>query len=342
MTMVRLRCPKCSSVFKIGEDVVARHPVMRCSQCQGLVNVTSDRVPTVTPSTTPQGTTRSCQSSSPRYPFGMVVGIPGGLLLLAGFGVGMYYLKNKHMLDHAKLMVHYETQVAGNQAKPDDNPFKDMKPKESAKGVPENPFKPASPPEQNTSPEIDNLLDQLKSKEFSKRIDGVKEITSMPVVESRKKAVLDALLIVLEDNEIHQKQDVFKACRKWATTEEDRELIGQHAETLLKDHWCKKDALRYFGDNQVVSASKEVARLLKDNFERKEAAECLITMGNVAQKAVMPHLTDLEPQVRYITIDILARIGDKDAIPELQKVQNDRLVGTAARQAIKVILSRNK
>lgn len=248
----------------------------------------------------------------------------------------------KRMLGNAKLMVYYETPVAGNQAKPDDNPFKDMKPKESAKGEPENPFKPASPPEQNTSPEIDNLLDQLKSKEFFKRMDGVKEIASIRVVESQKKAVLEALLNVLEDNEIHQKHEVFKACRKWATTQEDRELIGQHAETLLKDHWCKKDALRYFGDNQVVSSCKEIARLLKDNFERKDAYDALVAMGNVAQKAVLPHLTDLEPQVRYVTIEILARIGNKDAIPELQKVQNDRQVGTAAKQAIKVILSRNK
>lgn len=600
MTVVRLRCPQCSAVVKIGEDVAARYPMVRCAQCQGLVNVASDRMPTATTSATPRKKTPRRRSSVNRIPVGMIVGILTGLVLLASLGVGIYLLidqmggsgpernmkkgialmekmvetlegvkepgdvapaidklralqkeakeysdKNKtllseldeatkarlledylpqimklqnrlsmafgkmmsnpslakmlpresgllqtffgmagdlkladqphatanvipqpgmdnemkrsptstnnsapdadeiarkdlefllitrtnrakmipdllnnihnsesaepvlkvlsslidelqdnhlkitkieeekvlrpdnattrkaqnelrkitsdieaqlqrlsklegmqrtvqqikRMLGHAKLMVYYETPVAGNQESSTDNPFKEAKP---AKSDPENPFKPASPPEQNTSPEIDNLLDQLKGKDFFKKMDVVKEIASIRVVETQKKAVLDALLNVLEDNEIHQKHEVFKACRKWATTEEDRELIGQHAETLLKDHWCKKDALRYFADNQVVSASKEVARLLKDHFERKEAAECLITMGNAAQKAVMPHLTDLEPQVRYITIEILARIGDKDAIPELQKVQNDRLVGTAAKQAIKVILSRNK
>lgn len=600
MTVVRLRCPQCSAVVKIDEQIASRHPMVRCAQCQGLVNVASDRIPSAIPSATPKNKSKRRKSSVNRFPLGMVAAILAGLLLLAGLGVGLYFLiekaggsgpehnmkkgialmeqmvetlesvnepgdvapaidklralqreakeysdrnktrlseldeatkarlledylprvlklqnrlsmalgkmmsnpalakmlprepgllqtffgmagelkleaqprasartipqagidsefqapppadnnsapdpddlarrelenllitrtnrarmipdllnsirdtesaehsinilssllgdlqdnyrkitkieneqvlrpdnaitrkaqdelrqimseievqlqrinklegmqsrvqQIKSMLGNAKLMIYYETPAAGNQQSQADNPFKESK---SPRKDPDNPFNPASTSEQNNSPEIDNLLDQLQSREFFKKLDGINKIASLSVVESRKKTVLNALIELLEDRDMQHKQEVFKACRKWATTQEDRELLGQHAEALLKDHWCKPDALRYFGENQVISASKEVARLLKDNFDRKSAAESLIAMGSAAQKAVLPHLTDLEPQVRYIVIEILARIGTKDAIPELQKVQNDRMVGTAAKQAIKVILSRNK
>jgi hypothetical protein len=49
---------------------------------------------------------------------------------------------------------------------------------------------------------------------------------------------------------------------------------------------------------------------------------------------------DLDNQVRHITIEVLARIGTKTSIPELQKLNNDRFVGLAARQAIKIIAAR--
>jgi HEAT repeat protein len=89
-----------------------------------------------------------------------------------------------------------------------------------------------------------------------------------------------------------------------------------------------------------VAAASELANLLKDTFEKTEAARALISMGPEAEKAVMPFVTYLESQVRQIAVEILARIGTKECIPELQKIQNDRQVGLAARQAIQLIRKR--
>lgn len=203
-----------------------------------------------------------------------------------------------------------------------------------------NPFEKVPPPAKSVS--MDALIAKLTSNEHFVKLEGLKEAQSARVEEAGKAAVLEALLKLCDDNDIHQKVEVLKAYKKWATTQEDKEKLGEHTEALLKDNWAKKDALRYFGENKVISASKEVSYLLKDNFERKDAAETLIAMGSEAEKAVIPHLTDLEPQVRQMAIEVLARIGTPVCIPELQKLKSDRFVGRAASQAITLINSRKK
>jgi len=203
-----------------------------------------------------------------------------------------------------------------------------------------NPFE--TVPSSGKSGSMDGLIAKLTSNEHFQKLDGLKEAQSAKVEEGSKAAVLEALLKLCDDNDFHQKVEVLKAYKKWATTIEDKEKLGEHAEALLKDHWAKKDTLRYFGENKVISASKEVAYLLKDNFERKDAAETLIAMGSEAEKSVIPHLTDLEPQVRQMAIEVLARIGTPACIPDLQKLKTDRFVGRAASQAITLINSRKK
>ncbi|MFT3880664.1 MAG: HEAT repeat domain-containing protein [Gemmatales bacterium] len=189
---------------------------------------------------------------------------------------------------------------------------------------------------------MDPIIAKLSSNEHFKKQEGLKEAQSAKVDEGSRAAVLEALLKLCSDSDIHQKVELLKAYKKWATTQEDKEKLGEHAEVFIKDHWAKKDALRYFGENKVISASKEVAYLLKDNFDRKDAAETLIAMGSDAEKAVIPHLTDLEPQVRQMAIEVLARIGTPACIPDLQKLKSDRFVGRAASQAITLINGRKK
>lgn len=211
----------------------------------------------------------------------------------------------------------------------------------------ENPFEPASSSGKSTSvpgknAAMDSVIAKLSSNEHFKKLEGLKEAQSTRPDEVSRAAVLELLLKLCEDNDVHQKVEVLKAYKKWAASQEDKEKLGEHADTLLKDHWAKKEALRYFGENKVISASKEVAYFLKDHFDRKDAAETLIAMGSEAEKSVIPHLTDLEPQVRQMAIEVLARIGTPLCIPELQKLKSDRFVGRAASQAITLINSRKK
>jgi len=209
-----------------------------------------------------------------------------------------------------------------------------------------NPFEPAgnggkTKPAAGSS-SLSSTLAKLTSTDHFKKQEGIREAQVAKFEEASKAAVLEALLTLSVDSDVHQKSEVLKAYKKWAMTQEDKERLGEHAESLLKDPFVKKDALRYFGENKIISASKEVALLLKDNFDRKDAAEALIAMGSGAESSVIPHLTDLEPQVRQMAIEVLARIGTATSIPELQKLKADRFVGRAASQAITLINSRKK
>lgn len=210
-----------------------------------------------------------------------------------------------------------------------------------------NPVEPAgnggkTMPASGRSSSLEATLAKLTSTDHFKKQEGIREAQVAKFEEASKAAVLEALLTLSVDSDVHQKSEVLKAYKKWAMTQEDKERLGEHAESLLKDPFVKKDALRYFGENKIISSSKEVALLLKDNFDRKDAAEALIAMGSGAESSVIPHLTDLEPQVRQLAIEVLARIGTPVCVPELQKLKADRFVGRAASQAITLINSRKK
>lgn len=187
---------------------------------------------------------------------------------------------------------------------------------------------------------LDDTIGKLTSTDGHNRRVGFMEIQSAKVEEERRKEVLDALFGLFDDREVINKSDILKVYRKWAATQEQKERLGTIAEVMLKEHFIKKEMLRYYGDNKISSASKEVARLLKEVFDRKEAAECLIAIGSDAEPAVIPYLNDLDNQVRHMAIEVLARIGTKNCLPDLQRLQNDRFVGLAARQAVKIISAR--
>ncbi len=224
------------------------------------------------------------------------------------------------------------------------NPFEPA-PGNSAGNTNTNPFEPApsksggSMPSRGSSA-LDATLGKLTGGDWVKKRDALNELQSAKVEDDRRKDVLDALFNLFDDKDINSKVDVLKVYKKWASTQEQKERLGTIAESLLADTWVKKDILRFYADNKVVSASTEVARKLKDVFDRKEAAECLIAIGSEAEPAVLPHLTDLDGQVRHMAIEVLARIGTRKSVPELQKLNNDRQVGLAARQAIKIIMAR--
>lgn len=225
----------------------------------------------------------------------------------------------------------------GSSAPAGENPFEPVKGGSMASKPATRPIVPSE-----SNPAIDGILSKLTSSEFFRKQEGIREANAARVDEARRKEVLDALFTLFEDTELHTRVDLLKAYKKWAGSQEDRERLGQVAESLLKETWTKKDALRYFGEGKIITASKEVARLLRDQFDRKEAAESLIAMGSEAEKAVMPYVTDLEAQVRHMAIEVLARIGTRECLPELKKVQNDRQVGLAARQAIALINKRGQ
>ncbi len=243
--------------------------------------------------------------------------------------------------------------TASNRPSAGTNPFEEAGDKTAkdrppqAKGA--NPFEEDKTPSKSKSmgsartgdDGLDAVLEKLESREFFTKEEGLKDLQSIKVQNQHKKVVLEALDPLWADRHPFIIQSAFAVFQKWANTPEDRALIGPHAGVLLKDVTLRKDAINYFRENKIVTAAGALAGLLKDAFENKEAARALIEIGPDAEKAVLPFVTDLDAQVRHMAIEVIARIGSKDALPQLQKVQNDRQVGLAARQAIQIIRKRD-
>lgn len=186
------------------------------------------------------------------------------------------------------------------------------------------------------------LIAWLKTAPSYRKYEVLKQLSGETVTPSRQETVLTITNMFMEDSDINDKEEVFKIFRRWVTTQEDKERFGKHAEELLKYPVTRESAMRWFGENKVISSSKEVARFLKENYsEKSEAAEALIAMGSAAEPVVLPYLEAIEAKTRHLAIKVLARIGTRQCLPALRKMNNDPQVSLAARQAIVIIDKRH-
>ncbi|HQR07631.1 MAG TPA: HEAT repeat domain-containing protein [Gemmatales bacterium] len=214
-----------------------------------------------------------------------------------------------------------------------------------------------SPPQNKTrgnarQPETDKPPRSISAAEFIEHLrkmrpheksDTFKSFTMQPVRDADRDYALVVLAFFMEDSDFHEKEEVFKLFKKWAGTQTQKEKVGLHAEELLKHHGTRRDAIRWFGENKVISAGKEVARVLRDrdDDERNDAAMSLIAMGPQAEPIVIPYLDNLEPRTRHLAIEILARIGTRECMPALRKLLKDANNGLAAKQALIIIDKRH-
>lgn len=171
--------------------------------------------------------------------------------------------------------------------------------------------------------------------------DVIKALLLKQPTDEDRQLVLQALVQQFEGVGFRNLEGLFKLFKKWVKTQADKELFGPCVETLLKDYGLRRDVILWCGDNKVVSSSQGIARMLRDNLEYTEAAQALIKIGRGAEEAVIPYLDDLEPRPKHYAIEVLARIGTRNCIPGLRKLQNDPNVGLAAKQALRIVSQRN-
>lgn len=185
-------------------------------------------------------------------------------------------------------------------------------------------------------------LNAFKQAKFHEKLDILRMLQSLPVSDDLRKDVLETACEMMESSDLKsQHDDLFPVFKKWAKTQQEKEMVGKYAVTFLNDFGLKKSAMRWYGENKVISASKEIARSLKEqSHDNKEAADALIEMGSGAEPSVIPILNDIEPKTRHMAIEILARIGTKDSLAPLRKLYNDPQVGLAAKQAARIIGTR--
>jgi HEAT repeat protein/energy-coupling factor transporter ATP-binding protein EcfA2 len=102
------------------------------------------------------------------------------------------------------------------------------------------------------------------------------------------------------------------------------------------------EALGKIGDARAVKSLISVLRDSEASVQRR-AAEALEKIGEPSIKPLIAELRAPETQVRWFAVDILGRLGDARALPELERVareDKDVFVADAARKAIARIRQR--
>jgi hypothetical protein len=186
---------------------------------------------------------------------------------------------------------------------------------------------------------LDFALNKLKSE--SSYDQGYRELLTLEVDENRKGEVLEAMEKTAEVLRIGLNDDCFRVFKKWATKPEDRERFGKLTEAFLRDRSIREEVLEYISKNKIAAAAPEVARLLTEHrFERLSIARVLIAIGTPAEKPTLEFVNDLDPEVRQMAIEVLAKVGTDESLPALRKLLTDRHVGLSAKQAMQQINNR--
>jgi hypothetical protein len=115
--MAKLLCPQCKAKVTIGDDIIARHPVVRCSKCQQAIPVATSRI-----SEQSLKQPRKLKRKS-TFPTGMVVGVGLGLFMLLAAIITLVVLLGRGDLQQAR-----DTQAGQLVTQDKSNPLQPFQP----------------------------------------------------------------------------------------------------------------------------------------------------------------------------------------------------------------------
>jgi HEAT repeat protein len=187
--------------------------------------------------------------------------------------------------------------------------------------------------------ELDKVLADLASKNGSTQRAAAERLSKAFPVVHRRAEVAHALESLTTDWQFFVRQSVAHALTVWAVPENVPALIKMLDDTLPGIRTEAMDALATLKDERGAQA---VAQKLPMSPDRGHATKALEAMGPVAQKAVLPFLTDRDAQVRLEACHILKTIGTQESVAGLQTAaqDKDRRVVQAAQEAIRAVAGR--
>jgi hypothetical protein len=183
---------------------------------------------------------------------------------------------------------------------------------------------------------ITRSLIELKSSDQGKRKQAVERL-QRSVPDGRVDQVVEALIPLLEDDDGFLASDVAKALAVWRSPEAMAALIGR-----LRDnrHFVRSEAIKALGKYLELRAAEAVVTVMKeDGFAVEEA---LKSMGEMAEPALFPVLRSPDSGLRGHACRILAEIGGRGTLQEMQSLPPDPDLGVrmAANDAMKKISAR--
>jgi HEAT repeat protein len=198
------------------------------------------------------------------------------------------------------------------------------------------------PPGEPLSAEaLTQALEDLKSDNKEKR-KAAANLLSKAKPEGRRDEVAKVLLVMMTDQDIFIMQAAAGALKVWAAREDIPELAKLTGNQNIFIRGAAQDILSQFTKEE--SAAAAIAERLNDFLDRGKAGILLRKMGPVAEKPVLAQLKASDPATRIEACKVLAVIGTKTSLPEVEKLTQDANAGVAkaAKDAQDAIIKREK
>jgi len=132
---------------------------------------------------------------------------------------------------------------------------------------------------------------------------------------------------------------ISSALEAWVTPDQLPEL-----DDLLEttDRSFRRGLERAIGKMGTIEAAKILAKRLTDRHDRTTVARSLKSMGTIAEPAVIPFLSNKDPEVALEACEILGEIGTRKSIAGLQRLTKSKnnLLSTTAKMALDQVRNR--
>lgn len=172
------------------------------------------------------------------------------------------------------------------------------------------------------------------------RSSAAEYLGTAKIADEKRPSVAAAVrgLILEEDQRV--KEAARTALKNLATASDADFLLEQMTSTDAKTMKLATELLIQLKDARVAKA---LALQLADPKETYRAGNYLIQIGNSAEKEVIPYLRSEDAATRRRAADVLAKIGTKASIPDLEKAAKDSdfFAKSAAASALGAIKGRS-
>jgi HEAT repeat protein len=198
------------------------------------------------------------------------------------------------------------------------------------------------PPDKPPIWEVDRVtqaLSDLQSSDIFKRGDALEQLLRLEPTE-RKDDVVKAIEPLTNDRDNNVRTKAIQIYGAWAGKDAVIKLIGFLSD---QDLATREAAIKALGKTKDERAIAPLAARLPDFFDRRHVVTVLKDFGVKAQVEVSKYCTHNDGGVRQEATKLLGAIGDKEAIPALQKLINqrqDRALSTVATQAMAELKAR--
>jgi len=180
----------------------------------------------------------------------------------------------------------------------------------------------------------------LESGSIGARNSALLDLPKAKLTPEQQVAAARAIRPLVTDADDHTRKAAHQAMKTLATAAD--------ADFLLEQMSSTDDSTRQFATDLLVRmkdarAAKPLAALLGDSKKTHAAGRSLVSLGSVAEPALIPYLRTDDPATRKRAAEILGDIGTSASLSALQALEKDKdfFTKSAAARAVSAIKSRS-